>query len=196
MESYRGEQKSAVQASIDAFAEKHPDAKGYLVTFDTSVDIRLNNVDIKNMKVTDEHVQPRGCTALYDGIMRVLDIAKDDEAAHVVIFTDGMENNSKSTAKDVKEAISSSIANISWLAAGEAQIDAALELGMSQENVLDVGGSSEEMRTSMRIASAEKSSSGFTQMQRSQSSSYGNNASPTSVGNHETQPVPKRLRRE
>ena len=55
--------------------------------------------------------------------------------------------------------------DISWLAAGEAEIEAAISLGVDEKDVLKVGGTGSHMMSAMRQSSL-KSSVGFSQVQR------------------------------
>lgn len=76
-----------------------------LVQFDDQIDIvfdGLNSDELQNWDMAD--FQPRGYTAMYDGIMRAINVLKtkertDDTAFLVCVISDGAENASKETSQ-------------------------------------------------------------------------------------------------
>ena len=84
---------------------------------------------------------------------------------YMVIFTDGEDNTSKTEPEALKKMIKASKIDISWLAAGDAEMEAATSLGIDKKDVLKVGGSGSNMVSAMRESSL-KSQIGFSQVQR------------------------------
>ena len=113
-------------------------------------------------------MKPRGMTALRDAISNALEFAGSlpaDQAVYMVVFTDGVDNKSSVSKEMLKTMLKKSSVDITWLAAGEAKITAATELGVEEKDVLKVGRSGQNMRDSMRFSS-QKPEAGFTQAQR------------------------------
>ena len=82
-----------------------------------------------------------------------------------MIFTDGADNKSTVSKDSLKKMLQDSAVDITWLAASEAKVMAATELGVDEKDVLKVGGSGQNMKDSMRFSS-QKLETGFTQAQR------------------------------
>ena len=83
---------------------------------------------------------------------------------YLVVFTDGEDNCSKTEPEALKKMIEASKVDISWLAAGEADMRDATSLGIDPKDVLKVGGSGSHMANAMRQSSLKMH--GFSQAQR------------------------------
>jgi hypothetical protein len=117
MEPIWKEALSSVNAYADGLASldggPRVDADITLAVFDAQdglqFDVLRNNVDAGDWrKVTDDEVNPRGMTPLYDAIGRMVSLAEKDkpEKAIIVIMTDGEENSStEMTKKSTKAAL-------------------------------------------------------------------------------------------
>ena len=114
-------------------------------------------------------MKPRGMTALRDAVYNALEYAKSlTNDVHMVVFTDGEDNRSEVSRETLRDAIKESKLDISWLAAGEAEMEAATSLGIDEKDVLKVGSNGSCMMNAMR-SSSQKSVLGFSQIQRDQS---------------------------
>lgn len=84
--------------SINAYVEKLKKTdKVHLAVFDNEYNV-LRDVKVKDWEdVTNEEVQPRGMTALYDSCGKIMATADEDDAKKsvLVVMTDGFENASR-----------------------------------------------------------------------------------------------------
>lgn len=167
MSQFGDEGYGSVQAAIAAL----PEARGEncllsVFTFDNKHEEVVKGVLAKDYVLPKECMEPRGMTALRDSLSNVLEYANTlTNDVHMVIFTDGEDNTSKVDPLALKKMIKASKIDISWLAAGDAETDAATSLGIDKKDVLKVGGSGSNMVSAMRESSL-KSQMGFSQMQR------------------------------
>tara|TARA_B110000858_G_scaffold198535_1_gene266426 strand:+ start:12377 stop:13597 length:1221 start_codon:yes stop_codon:yes gene_type:complete len=167
MSQFGDEGYGSVQAAIAAL----PEARGEncllsVFTFDNKHEEVVKGVLAKDYVLPKECMEPRGMTALRDSLSNALEYANTlTNDVHVVIFTDGEDNTSKVDPLALKKMIKASKIDISWLAAGDAETDAATSLGIDKKDVLKVGGSGSNMVSAMRESSL-KSQMGFSQMQR------------------------------
>lgn len=135
-------------------------------TFDNKHEEVVKGVQAKDYELPKECMKPRGTTALLDAVSNALEYARTlTDDVHLVVFTDGQDNCSKTSRESLKTMIKESSVDISWLAAGEAEIEAAISLGVDEKDVLKVGGTGSHMMSAMRQSSL-KSSVGFSQVQR------------------------------
>ena len=83
--------------SINGYIEKLKKTdKVHLAVFDNEYEV-LRDVKVKDWEdVTNEEVQPRGMTALYDSCGKIMTTAEEDDAKKsiLVVMTDGYENSS------------------------------------------------------------------------------------------------------
>ena len=169
MNQYGDEGYGSIQSAI----EELPESKGEncllsAFSFDDKHEEIAKGVAAKDYVLPRESVKPRGMTALRDAISNALEFAGSlpaDQAVYMVVFTDGVDNKSSVSKKMLKTMLKKSSVDITWLAAGEAKITAATELGVEEKDVLKVGTSGQNMRDSMRFSS-QKPEAGFTQAQR------------------------------
>jgi len=167
MSQFGDEGYGSVQAAIATL----PEARGEncllsVFTFDNKHEEVVKGVLAKDYVLPKECMEPRGMTALRDSLSNVLEYANTlTNDVHMVIFTDGEDNTSKVDPLALKKMIKASKIDISWLAAGDAETDAATSLGIDKKDVLKVGGSGSNMVSAMRESSL-KSQMGFSQMQR------------------------------
>jgi len=135
-------------------------------TFDNKHDEVVKGVNAKDYILPEECMEPRGMTALRDAVSNALEYANTlNNDVYMVIFTDGEDNTSKTEPEALKKMIKASKIDISWLAAGDAEMEAATSLGIDKKDVLKVGGSGSNMVSAMRESSL-KSQIGFSQVQR------------------------------
>ncbi len=169
MKQYGEEGYGSIQAAIDEL----PKSRGEncllsVFTFDDKHEDVVKGVQAKGYVLPEESVKPRGLTALRDAISNALEYAGSlpaEQAKYVVVFTDGEDNKSTVSKDSLKEMLKKSAVDITWLAASEAKVMAATELGVDEKDVLKVGGSGQNMKDSMRFSS-QKLETGFTQAQR------------------------------
>ena len=169
MKQYGEEGYTSIQSAI----EELPKSKGETCllsafAFDDKHEEIVKGVKAKDYVLPEDSVKPRGLTALRDAISKALEYAGSLPAEHtkyMIIFTDGDDNQSTVSKESLKTMLKDCDVDITWLAAGEAEILAATELGLDEKDVLKVGTSGQNMRDSMRFSS-QKLSTGFTQTQR------------------------------
>ena len=169
MKQYGDEGYGSIQAAIDELpASKGEDCLLSVFTFDNEHEEVVKGVVAKGYTLPEESVKPRGLTALRDAISNALEYAGTLPADHsvcMVVFTDGADNKSSVSKESLKKMLAASDVDITWLAASEAKVIAATELGVDEKDVLKVGGSGQNMKDSMRFSS-QKLETGFTQAQR------------------------------
>jgi uncharacterized protein with von Willebrand factor type A (vWA) domain len=169
MKQYGDEGYGSIQTAI----EELPKSRGEncllsVFSFDDKYDEIAKSVAAKDYVLPEESIKPRGMTALRDAISNALEFVgslTDDQTVYLVIFTDGNDNKSSVSRDSLKAMLEKSSVDITWLAAGEAEITAAIELGLEEKDVLKVGSTGQNMRDSMRFSS-QKLTTGFTQAQR------------------------------
>lgn len=157
--------------SVSATIKELPKTRGEnclvsVFTFDNKHEEVVKGAQAKDYELPKECMEPRGTTALRDAVSNALEYAgtlTDD--VYLVVFTDGQDNCSKVTREALKAMVKESKVDISWLAAGEAEMDEAISLGVHEKDVLKVGGTGSSMVNAMRQSSL-KSQIGFSQMQR------------------------------
>ena len=112
MKSIWGEVEGEYKGYIEKMQEKAPDERLTVAVFDTDYDVIVNRKKIKN--APDElGVGPRGMTALYDAVGKMLADSKAKKAM-VVIITDGMENSSQEYSYDAVQSLIESRKEIGW----------------------------------------------------------------------------------
>ena len=169
MGQYGDEGYGSIQAAIEDLPESRGDNCLLSVfSFDDKHEEIAKSVMVKGYILPKESVKPRGLTALRDAISNALEYAGSlppEESKYLVVFTDGEDNKSTISKESLKALLEESSVDITWLAAGEAKIMSATELGVGERDVLKVGGSGQNMMDSMRFSS-QKPVTGFTQAQR------------------------------
>lgn len=156
--------------SVSATIKDLPKTRGEnclvsVFTFDNQHEEVVKGASAKDYTLPKECMEPRGTTALRDAVSNALEYAgtlTDD--VYLVVFTDGEDNCSKTEPEALKKMIEASKVDISWLAAGEADMRDATSLGIDPKDVLKVGGSGSHMANAMRQSSLK--SHGFSQAQR------------------------------
>lgn len=157
--------------SVSATIKELPKTRGdsclvSVFTFDNKHDEVVKGAKAKDYELPEECMEPRGTTALRDAVSNALEYAGTlSDEIYLVVFTDGQDNCSKISRESLKSMIKESKVDISWLAAGEAEMDEAISLGLNEKDVLKVGGTGSSMVNAMRQSSL-KSRIGFSQMQR------------------------------
>ena len=164
----RGGGYGSVQAAIANLpADRGEDCLLSVFTFDNKHEEVVKGVKAAGYVLPKHQMEPRGMTALRDSVRNALEYAGTlPHKVFLVVFTDGEDNVSKTSSESLKKMIKSSNVDISWLAAGEAEVCAATDLGIDGKDVLKVGARGSNMMTAMRFSS-QKSDAGFTEMQRS-----------------------------
>lgn len=167
MSQFGEEGYGSVQAAIaDLPKNRGENCLLSVFTFDNKHDEVVKGVNAKDYTLPEECMEPRGMTALRDAVSNALEYANTlNNDVYMVIFTDGEDNTSKTEPEALKKMIKASKIDISWLAAGDAEMDAATSLGIDKKDVLKVGGSGSNMVSAMRESSL-KSQIGFSQVQR------------------------------
>jgi len=167
MSQFGEEGYGSVQAAISELAKtRGENCLLSVFTFDNKHEEVVKGVLAKDYILPKECMEPRGMTALRDSLSNALEYANTlNHDVHMVIFTDGEDNTSKVDPLALKKMIKASKTDISWLAAGDAETDAATSLGIDKKDVLKVGGTGSNMVSAMRESSL-KSQIGFSQVQR------------------------------
>jgi hypothetical protein len=125
MEPIWSEALSSVNAYADGLATldggPRVDADITLAAFDAQdglqFDVLRSGVDAERWrKVTNDEINPRGMTPLYDAIGRIVTLAEKDrpEKAVIVIMTDGEENSSTEMTKKSAKAALDRIRSKGW----------------------------------------------------------------------------------
>ncbi len=108
-------------------------------------------------------------TALRDALKNAIEYIgtlPDDQEKFMVVFTDGDDNTSKVTSAQISKMLGAlQNVDISWLAAAQADMKTAEDLGIRQNDVLKVGACGANMAAAMRSSSL-KSDEGFSLAQR------------------------------
>ena len=168
MSQFGEEGYTGIQTAIEELG----DSLVSIFTFDNYTEQVAEGVEAKGYVLPRESVKPRGMTALRDCISEALEYVGTLEGPRsVVIFTDGNDNVSKTSPQALAKMIKASKeagVNISWLAAADAEMETAVDLGMDRRDVLKVGSSGQNMSAAMLISS-QKSVEGFSDMQRATS---------------------------
>lgn len=162
--------------SIQAAIEELPKTKGEdclisVFTFDDKQLQVAKGEKADGYVLPVESVEPRGLTALRDALSDALEYAgslPDEQSKYLVVFTDGEDNRSSVSKEELSQMLKHSSVDISWLAAGQAKMMAAAELGVDEKDILKVGGRGQNMVDSMKFSS-QKLSTGFTSAQRQRS---------------------------
>ena len=167
MQQYGDEGHGSVQAAIkDLPNTRGEDCLLSVFTFDNKHEDVVKGVKAKDYELPEECMQPRGMTSLRDAVSNALEYAGTlDHQVFMVVFTDGQDNSSKTSPETLKKLIKDTKVDISWLAGGEAEMEAATSLGIDKKDVLKVGGSGSSMVNAMRESSL-KTNIGFSQLQR------------------------------
>ena len=158
--------------SVSATIKELPKTRGEnclvsIFTFDNNYEEVVKGVQAKDYELPKECMHPRGTTALRDAVSNALEYANTlDNDVYLVIFTDGQDNCSKISHQSLKKMVKESKVDISWLAAGEADMEEAISLGVNEKDVLKVGFKGRNMMSAMRQSSLKSADIGFSQQQR------------------------------
>ena len=109
MSSFGNEIKSGVDSYLKEINQNNGNVKWSTITFDDIIETPVNNQRLTNKsELKSTWIEPRGCTALRDGILASIECAesminKNNDTLRpaktvgieIVIFTDGMENASE-----------------------------------------------------------------------------------------------------
>ena len=160
--------------SVSATIKELPKTRGEnclvsVFTFDNQHEEVVKGAQAKDYELPKECMEPRGTTALRDAVSNALEYAATlTHDVYLVVFTDGQDNCSKTSQDALKAMLKESKVDISWLAAGAAEMEEAISLGLNEKDVLKVGGTGDNMMSAMRQSSL-KSQIGFSQAQRDES---------------------------
>ena len=167
MSQFGEEGYGSVQAAIaDLTKNRGENCLLSVFTFDNKHEEVVKGVSAKDYVLPKECMEPRGTTALRDSVSNALEYAATlTDDVFMVVFTDGEDNTSKTDPEALKKMIKASNVDISWLAAGDADMEAATSLGIDEKDVLKVGSKGSNMVSAMRVSSL-KSQVGFSQVQR------------------------------
>jgi hypothetical protein len=191
MEPIWSEALSSVNAYADGLATldggPRVDADITLAVFDAQdgfqFDVLRDDVDAERWKkVTNDEVNPRGMTPLYDAIGRIVSLAEKDrpEKAVIVIMTDGEENSSQEMTKTTAKAALDRVRKKGWevvfLGAEFSNFDDAEGVGQSSSRNMAVG--KDQLSDSMRRLSQK-------------SKDYASGAAPTVEWNAEDRAAAK-----
>jgi len=117
-----------------------------LYLFDNEFEIVYEDTPIQNVRIlTEKTFIPRGSTALYDAIGKVISRVSKETNTHydikIIIMTDGYENSSKKyTADHIKDLIEihSKLGwNFMYMGANQDSILEAGKLGINADNTID-----------------------------------------------------------
>lgn len=98
--------------SVQKFINKLPqDAKVELVDFDTSVK-PLKAKNRKELLQKLNAIKANGATALYDSIIKAIELQKDKKRASIVLFTDGKDANYNDTKRGSKVTFETMMAKV------------------------------------------------------------------------------------
>ena len=170
MSQFGSEGYSSVQATIKELADvRGSDCLVSVFTFDDRHEQVADGAQAKDYLLAEEAMQPRGMTALRDALKDAIEFIgalPEDQDKHLVVFTDGDDNCSKTTPEQISKMLKAlDNVNISWLAAAEADMSTAKQLGIKYKDVLKVGAKGDNMAAAMR-SSSYKTHDGFSQAQR------------------------------
>lgn len=129
---------------------------GYDSIKDTFVDVPIEDMP----KITKEHYDPSGLTAMYDGVARAISLLKaqedtDETTYMLIILTDGQENNSKEhdarkVAEMIKEVESTKKWTISYMGANQDLKEVQQNLGIDASNMAAYNANSIGTRSAFR----------------------------------------------
>ena len=166
MSQFGEEGYGSVQAAIADLPKTRGECLLSVFTFDNKHEEVVKGVNAKDYVLPKECMEPRGMTALRDAVSNALEYANTlEHDVYMVVFTDGEDNTSKTEPEALKKMIEASKIDISWLAAGDAEMETATSLGIDKKDVLKVGRTGSNMVSALRESSL-KSQIGFSQMQR------------------------------
>lgn len=179
MEPIWAEALSSVNAYADGLATldggPRVDADITLAAFDANdgfqFDVLRSGVDAERWrKVTNDEVNPRGMTPLYDAIGKIVTLAEKDrpEKAVIVIMTDGEENSSQEMTKASAKAALDRIRKKGW---------EVVFLGTEFSNFNDAEGVGQTSSRNMAVAKEQLNDSMRSLAQKSKD--YASGAAPT-----------------
>lgn len=179
MEPIWTEALSSVNAYADGLAAldggPRVDADITLAAFDANdgfqFDVLRSGVDAERWrKVTNDEVNPRGMTPLYDAIGKIVTLAEKDrpEKAVIVIMTDGEENSSREMTKASAKAALDRIRKRGW---------EVVFLGTEFSNFNDAEGVGQTSSRNMAVAKEQLNDSMRSLAQKSKD--YASGAAPT-----------------
>lgn len=173
MHQFGEEGYTSVQATISELPDiRGPSCLVSVFAFDHECTQLANGALAKDYTLDREAVKPRGMTALRDALNDAIEFIgtlPDDQEKFLVVFTDGDDNTSKVSSAQISKMLGAlKNVDISWLAAAEADMQTAEDLGIRTNDVLKVGTCGNNMTAAMRSSSL-KSNEGFTRAQRQRS---------------------------
>ncbi len=191
MEPIWTEALSSVNAYADGLATldggPRVDADITLAAFDANdgfqFDVLRSGVDAERWrKVTNDEVNPRGMTPLYDAIGKIVTLAEKDrpEKAVIVIMTDGEENSSQEMTKASAKAALDRIRKRGW---------EVVFLGTEFSNFNDAEGVGQTSSRNMAVAKEQLNDSMRSLAQKSKD--YASGAAPTVEFNAQDRAVAK-----
>ena len=169
MRQFGEEGYSSVQSAIEELpAVRGDDCLVSVITFDHKHTRVAQGALAAQYVLPEEAVAPRGLTALRDALKDTIEYMgtlPSHQKKFLVVFTDGQDNSSKTSTAQIKSMLSALDADISWLAAAEADMQTAEHLGIDEKDVMKVGCTGINMTQAIR-SSSYKASTGFSQLQR------------------------------
>jgi len=166
--------RSELVEGLNVFMEeqrKVGPAKVTVIEFDNVVDSVLDSVDLAQVpKFGDEHFQPRGGTALLDGIGSMIETMESrvpsgklegSAAPVIVILTDGQENASQKFSREkIFDTISQKKAfgwKITFMGANQDAIAVGQSLGVEMGSCVTYAATGEKQRAVWQATSAKVS---------------------------------------
>ncbi|MBO7560681.1 VWA domain-containing protein [Candidatus Saccharibacteria bacterium] len=184
MEPYESDMKKSMSNFVSSIQDSKSDDEMLVSITKFSSDITSSG--FQNVADLDTSFRANGCTALYDAIMvaskqlEEYKVELNDTGVRtrggLVIFSDGEDNDSKSTVKDAADTIKKLLKQevlVAFVAFGADAHGIANSLGIPQENILETDASPSELRKIWGILSKSAiSSSKSTAAGASQSSFF------------------------
>ena len=172
MASYNNTYKNISNAIAEIPEERGKNARISFMTFDNKIEWHGKNIIATSFKPTEYSMIPRGSTALRDAIMESIKHSNEEEykdmQKYIIIFTDGSDNESKTSVQSLKSEIEKSKSNgidFTFLAASEANFTDGSSIGIGRNDMLKVGNSDRSMNASLK-RSMGKRVGGFTKEDR------------------------------
>ena len=172
MASYNDTYKNISDAIADIPKERGENARISFMTFDDKIEWHGKYIIATSFKPTEDSMIPRSSTALRDAIMESIKHSNEEEykdmQKYIIIFTDGHDNESKTSVQSLKSEIEKAKSNdidFTFLAANEADFTDGSSIGIGRNDMLKVGNSDRSMNASLK-RSIGKRVGGFTKEDR------------------------------
>jgi uncharacterized protein YegL len=184
MASFGSEMQSGVDTFLQQSLKNKPEANTISVSilaFDDKVEIPLQAAILdESVCVKQQWIEPRGMTALRDGIKRAIDTADElvaserneitSKTCEIVIFTDGAENCSHEISEcDLNRLIKDRTNQgyvFTFLAANQNAIAAASQLGIGAGRAMTCSGDREHQQAAWKACTESPMRTPFSAQQR------------------------------